>query len=137
MAENIGGIWLISPVNRGSTASSSSRPTVTGDWVRVSPSVSWVLVVRPRRSPATYSFSPPSAKLTARVAWPTNTGSTPVAIGSRVPACPIFFVFKIPRSFAHTSIDVHPAGLSIITIPFAIYSPTTMSMVLCGERGAE
>ena len=44
----------------------------------------------------------------AFVAFPTNTGRTPVAIGSRVPACPIFFVLSIPLSFAATSNEVNP-----------------------------
>ena len=82
-------------------------------------------VVTPSRSPAMYSLSPFSAKLTALVALPTNTGSTPVAIGSNVPAWPTFFVFKMPRSLAHTSMLVQPAGLSMMMIPSAMAHPTT------------
>jgi len=120
MAEYMGGTCSMGPVNRGSRCSRSSRPVSTG-WVsRVSPEVSWVSVVRPSRSPAIYSFWPSSAKDTARVACPTNTGSTPVAMGSRVPAWPTFFVFRIPRSLAQTSMDVQPAGLSMMMIPFAM-----------------
>ena len=114
------------PVNWGSTAATSSAVTATGAVVSTLPVLSCVSVVRPRRNVATYSFSPFSAKLTPRVACPTNTGNTPVAIGSRVPACPTFFVFKMPRSLAHTSMDVQSAALSIMTIPSAIYASVTL-----------
>ena len=113
----------MSPVNRGSTAATSSAVTVTGPSASVRPEISCVSVTRPSRSVATYSFSPLSAKETPRVACPTNTGSTPVAMGSSVPAWPTFFVFNIPRSLAHTSIDVQSAGLSIIMIPLAMGTP--------------
>ena len=86
MAEYMGGTCISSPVNRGSSASSSCRVTETGYCASTSPEVSCVLVTQPRCSPATYSLLPDSAKDTARVACPTNTGSTPVAMGSSVPA---------------------------------------------------
>ena len=57
----MGGTWSISPVNRASTSSSCARVTDTGRSATTSPVVSWVLVVSPSRSPATYSLSPPSA----------------------------------------------------------------------------
>src|SRR3954470_5873625 len=43
--------------------------------------------------------------------------STPVAIGSSVPACPTLRVPMIRRARATTSCDVMPAGLSTITRP--------------------
>ena len=116
----MGGICAIGPVKRGRTASNAARSTVTG-WVSsVSPDVSWVLVTSPSRRPAIYSFSPFSANSTARVACPTNTGRTPVAIGSNVPPWPTRFSFRIPRILAQTSMLVQPEGLSIITMPLAI-----------------
>ena len=45
-------------------------------------------------------------QVTKLCAFPKQTGSTPSASGSRVPVCPIFFCFTIPRSFATTSWDV-------------------------------
>ena len=44
-------------------------------------------------------------------------GSTPVAMGSKVPACPIFFIFKILRILATAPKEVMPAGLSIGMMP--------------------
>ena len=116
----MGGTCISSPVKRGRSSSSCCRVTETGQRVSTSPEVSCVLVVQPRRRPATYSLSPDSAKDTARVACPTNTGSTPVAMGSSVPAWPTFFVFRMPRSLPHTSMLVQPAGLSMMMMPFAI-----------------
>ena len=125
IAEYMGGTCITSPVKRGSSASSSCRVTWTGCCSSTSPEVSCVLVTQPKCSPATYSLSPVSAKDTARVACPTNTGSTPVAMGSSVPAWPTLRVFRTLRSLPHTSMDVQPAGLSIITMPFAMSYPTT------------
>ena len=88
----MGGIWKISPRNRSSAASSSSRDTeVSGSSRRIWPVTSWVLVTSPSRSPAAYSLSPSVENSTARVARPTKTGSTPVAMGSRVPPWPMRF----------------------------------------------
>ena len=120
MAEYIGGICRMSPVNRGSAAATSGAVTATGCSSSTRPETSCVSVTRPSRSVATYSFSPLSAKETPRVACPTKTGSTPVAMGSSVPAWPTFFVFRMPRSLAHTSMDVQSAGLSMMMIPLAI-----------------
>ena len=57
---------------------------------------------------------------TARVARPTKTGSTPVAMGSRVPPWPIRFSWNTPRSLAHTSWEVHSEGLSMMRTPSAM-----------------
>ena len=121
----MGGTCRMVPVNRGSTASSSARVTLTGRSSSTVPVLSWVSVTSPSRRRASYSFSPRSAKETALVAAPTNTGRTPVAMGSRVPAWPTRFSWRMPRSLAQTSMLVHPAGLSMMTIPFAISSIKT------------
>ena len=49
------------------------------------PVKSWVSVVTPKRMPARYSFELSGQKSTALVAFLTNMGRTPYAIGSRVP----------------------------------------------------
>ncbi|MPM92763.1 hypothetical protein SDC9_139899 [bioreactor metagenome] len=123
IAEYIGGICKISPVNRGSTAASISRETDGSQRSSAVPVTSCVSVTRPRRSPATYSFFPFSANSTARVACPTKTGSTPVAMGSSVPPWPTRFSFRMPRSLAHTSMLVHSMGLSMMMIPLGITRP--------------
>ena len=120
MAEYMGGIWRIFPRKWARAPSSSSRVTDTGRFSRISPVVSWVLVTTPSFISARYSFSDSLANSTARVARPMNTGSTPVAMGSRVPAWPTRFSWKIPRSLAHTSMEVQSRGLSMMMIPFGI-----------------
>src|SRR5699024_16753 len=57
------------------------------------------------------------------VAFPIHIGSTPVALGSRVPECPIFF---IPNNFLKkltASWEVIPLGLKKLIIPFILNFP--------------
>ena len=51
------------------------------------------------------------------VALPTKMGSTPVAIGSSVPAWPTLRVPSRRRSFATISKEVKSSGLSMMIIP--------------------
>lgn len=76
------------------------------------PVTSPVSVRRPRRMVASYVLSWSGWRSAAAVALPINTASTPVAIGSSVPACPSLRVPSAPRSLASTSKLVQPAGLS-------------------------
>lgn len=48
---------------------------------------------------------------------PTSTINRPVAMGSKVPLCPIFLVFKMRRQTAIISCDEKSAGLSISKRP--------------------
>ena len=57
-------------------------------------------------------------KFSALAARPSRMGSTPVAMGSRVPVWPIFFSRASPRSTATASNEVNPWGLSKISMPF-------------------
>src|SRR3546814_11812000 len=45
-------------------------------------------------------------------------GSTPVAIGSRVPPCPALAAFSSRRARETTWVEVGPAGLSTTSQPF-------------------
>ena len=57
------------------------------------------------------------------VAWPRQIGSTPVAAGSRVPACPTRFSPASRRTNATMLKEVHPDGLFTFSIPFAPIGP--------------
>ena len=65
-----------------------------------------------------YSLSVSGRKFSALAARPSRTGSTPVAMGSKVPVWPIFFSQASPRSTATASNEVNPWGLSNISMPF-------------------
>ena len=64
-----------------------------------------------------YSFSVSARWPSSRVAFSTPTTSTPVAIGSSVPACPTRRVPASRRTRATTSCEVRPAGLSTMSRP--------------------
>src|SRR5689334_16203455 len=53
----------------------------------------------------------------SRVARPSSTTRSPVAKGSRVPACPARDALVARRTIATTSCDVRPAGLSTSASP--------------------
>src|SRR3954452_7543288 len=109
----------MAPVSVAAAARAASIVTGAMSYVAVtSPAASSVVVSTPRTTSATYVFGCAVRKRSSRVTFPTPTSSTPVASGSSVPACPTFLVCRIPRSFATTSCDVHPASLSITTRPF-------------------
>src|SRR5450755_2876863 len=89
MALTPGGTCWISPVSAATAAFSAGLETpAAGAVTRISPSASSVSVVAPSRTVAAYSFWVSARWPSSRVAFSTPTTSTPVAIGSRVPACP-------------------------------------------------
>ena len=81
------------------------------------PSASSVSVATPSRIVASYVLSSPTMKVSRRVAPSTPSTSRPVAIGSRVPACPILRVPSARRARATTSWLVIPPGLSTSRMP--------------------
>src|SRR5207237_8043185 len=117
-AEYIGGVCSTSPTKacRASRTVSSVIPS-TGRVSNVRPALSWVSVVTPKRTTASYSFSPSLTKLAIFVASPMQIGSTPVAVGSSVPVCPQRLALKRPFTRRTTSKLVGPLGLSTTTTP--------------------
>ena len=115
-----GGTCEISPVNRATAAVSKAwvTPETSAVWV-ISPSASSVLVDWPSLIVAAYSFSVRVRYPSSLVAFSTPTTRTPVAIGSRVPACPTFLVPASRLIRATTSCDVMPPGLSTMTRPLS------------------
>src|SRR6516225_9430287 len=115
-----GGTCCISPVSGRAAARTSSRVMPpAGAPEMTSPSASAVLVAWPSRMVAWYSFSASARCPSSRVAFPTPTTSTPVAMGSSVPPWPTRRVPVSRRSRATTSCEVSPAGLSTMTSPSA------------------
>jgi hypothetical protein len=68
-----------------------------------SPPASSVEVSTPRTTSPVYDFGAELRNRSRRVAEPTPTTSTPVASGSRVPACPMRRSPKVRRHTATTS----------------------------------
>src|SRR6266850_5337143 len=114
----MGGVCSIRPSNpcRASRTVSSVIPS-TGRVSNVRPALSWVSVVSPNRTTASYSFSPSLTKLAILVASPMQIGSTPVAVGSSVPVWPQRLLLNRPLTRRTTSKLVGPLGLSITTTP--------------------
>src|ERR1700733_13452502 len=124
MALTAGGTCWISPVRPATAFASASAETSTADAVLVmSPSASSVLVDWPSLIVAAYSFSVRVRYPSSLVAFSTPTTRTPVAIGSRVPACPTLRVPASRRIRATTSCDVMPPGLSTMTRPLGTLMP--------------
>src|SRR5262245_11994029 len=135
IADTALGTCSISPTNDARTRRTSSSVTPTVGRVSTgSPSASSVVVLTPSRMVASYRLSASVRCPRSLVARPTPSTSTPVAIGSRVPAWPTFRVPASRRIRATTSCDVMPPGLSTTTSPFQpVGSEVTGSEVLVVE----
>ena len=122
------GIWVISPVSFAISASICEAVMACADAVNTaSPSASSVWVAAPSRMVARYCLSLPEMNCRSFVPPSTPSTNRPVAIGSRVPAWPIFLVPKMPRSLATTSWLVHPGCLSISTSEAGITLPRSLA----------
>src|SRR5438105_9849367 len=114
----MGGVCATRPTNppRTSRVRSSRRPS-TGRVSRTRPAPSCVSVIWPKRTVASYSFSPSAMNPATLVASPTQMGNTPVAVGSRVPVWPQRLTLKRPFTLRTTSNEVGPLGLLTTTTP--------------------
>src|SRR5215467_8487717 len=122
MALMASGICWISPVSSCAAAQTAARVTsLAGTPTITLPSASQMSVTCPSLIVTRYSFSVRARYPSSRVALPTPTTSTPVASGSSVPAWPTRLVPVRRRSFATTSWEVHPAGLSMMSSPSAVW----------------
>src|SRR2546426_6409835 len=114
----MGGVCCTSPTKSRSASRTRSSPRPSSGRVStVRPAPSCVSVVTPKRTTASYSFSPSLTKLAIFVASPMQIGSTPVAVGSSVPVCPQRLALKRPFTRRTTSKLVGPLGLSTTTTP--------------------
>src|SRR5690242_1806642 len=78
-------------------------------------------VDRPMMKRPVYSFSCAWYSSMRLVILPVQMINSPVAKGSSVPACPIFLIFSLYRSFLTTSNEVHSSGLlTSITLSVSI-----------------
>ena len=116
---------MISPVKPGRTLSTSAAETSIGFSDVTSPSASKVSVATPNRAAATYSLGRAVTNRNRRVARPKPNVNRPVAIGSKVPAWPIFFIPKIRRAAATAPCEDIPAGLSTTVNPVHAAAPGT------------
>ena len=117
-AEYMGAVCSMSPTNERSA--SRTRSSVTPSIGRVSstrPAASCVSVTCPKRTVASYSFSPSAMNPATLVASPTQMGRTPVAVGSSVPVWPTRFALNSPFTRRTTSNEVGPLGLLTTTTP--------------------
>ena len=89
----------------------------TGRCAMISPSASPLAVAVPRRTSVRYSLSESSRKRENLVASPRQSGSTPVASGSRLPVCPTLRAPNSRFTRCTASLELKPAGLSSTTTP--------------------
>src|SRR5712671_2997937 len=114
----MGGVCSMSPTNERSVSRTRSSVTPSTGFVSSTrPAASCVSVTCPKRTVASYSFSPSAMKPATLVASPTQMGRTPVAVGSSVPVCPTRFTLKRPFTRRTTSKEVGPLGLFTTTTP--------------------
>lgn len=90
MAEYIGGTCSIVPEKLCNADSKSARVAFTFRVSSTSPVISSVSVTVPSLKDAIYALSCDGSSSQKRVAPPSRTGRTPVAMGSSVPVCPVF-----------------------------------------------
>src|SRR4051812_47668060 len=84
------------------------------------PALSWVSVLFPRIIVPEYSLSSLMSRSWIFVPRPRVRRRSPVAIGSRVPQCPTFFICRRRRTIATTSCEVIPAALSTRRTPSGV-----------------
>src|SRR3954468_8355563 len=84
------------------------------------PALSCVSVVTPRIIVPEYSLSSLMRRSWIFVPRPRVRRRSPVAIGSRVPQCPTFFICRRRRAIATTSCEVIPAALSTRRTPSGV-----------------
>ncbi len=112
----------------------ASSVAVTGRSAVASPSASSVVVSTPRRAEPSYVFGSPPRNRSSRVARPTPRMSSPVAMGSSVPACPTLRVPSVRRTTSTTSCDVIPPGLSTSSRPSG-FTSQGRNRRRCSQRG--
>src|ERR1051326_6379033 len=118
MAEYAGGICWISPRKRGIAASIWAEVGRTSEVAVTRPSASSLSRASPQQAVNRYVFSASMAKATVLVASPSATASTPVAMGSSVPAWPAFWALNTRLTVETAWVEVTPCGLSRITQPW-------------------
>mmetsp|Transcript_2746 Transcript_2746/g.7742 ORF Transcript_2746/g.7742 Transcript_2746/m.7742 type:complete len:233 (+) Transcript_2746:2375-3073(+) len=99
-------------------SSSSSVMCSHGRRSETSDSASYDAVASPSLIVPVYSFSCSIKLSRCLVPLPTHIITSPVAMGSNVPAWPTFLIRRAPRSFPQRSKDVQSRGLSTRTIAF-------------------
>src|SRR5699024_2422214 len=132
IADTWEGTCSIAPVRAGSSRWTPSRVSAAPSAARVSPSASSVDVVCPSRIVAVYVLSRPTRWVSSRVARPMPRTSSPVAIGSSVPACPTFRVPASHRTRLTTSCEVSPPGLSTRRRPSGVAAGLFVTWLLIG-----
>ena len=113
-AEKMGGAAAISPrkwVARVRSSRQGEGREGCGSAAGV-PSASKVSVAKPKRMVPSYDLSAVAKNCARRVYLPSSSGSTPVAMGSRVPRWPMERSPVARRMMSTTSCEVSPAGLS-------------------------
>src|SRR3954454_17330595 len=106
----------------------SSKGGTGRSWV-VWPALSCVSVVTPRIIVPEYSLSSLISRSWILVPRPSVCSSRPVAIGSRVPQCPTFFICRRRRTIATTSCEVIPAALSTRRTPSGVAVNTIANLL--------
>src|SRR5258706_6546038 len=117
MAECIGGVCRISPVNLQRTSSICGEIGISSVIRRTLHSGSPESVSSPRLSVASYDLAESRRNRENFVASPKTSGRRPVAKGSSVPVWPAFAAARARRAMPSARVEVIPAGLSTSRTP--------------------